>query len=140
MPSELDRAVYAASVDLSTRKYTSIRAAAAAHCLSHATLTRRLNDGRSCHTSHEPQQLLSTLQEDMIVQWVLNLERQGYAPSHSQLREMAVRISTHSGGPTKISGHWISRFLKRHLSLHTKIGRNMDALRIKGTQREILQA
>jgi hypothetical protein len=61
MPSELDRAVYTASVDLLTRKYTSIRAAAAAHCLSHATLTRRLNDSRSYYTNYKPQQLLSTL-------------------------------------------------------------------------------
>jgi hypothetical protein len=68
MPSELDQAVYAASIDLSTRKYTSIRAAAAAHCLSHATLTRRLNDGKSRSTGHERQQLLSTVQEDMIAQ------------------------------------------------------------------------
>jgi Tc5 transposase DNA-binding domain len=117
----------------STRKYASIRAAAAAHCLSHATLARRLNDGRSCHTGHEPQQLLSTIQEDIVIQWVLNLERQGHAPSHSQLREMTVRISTHSGGPIKVDGHWISRFLKRHPNLRIKIGRNINALRIKET-------
>jgi hypothetical protein len=68
MSSELDRAVYAASMDLLTRKYASIRAAAAAHCLSHATLARKLNDGRSYYTDHEPQQLLSIIQKNIIIQ------------------------------------------------------------------------
>jgi hypothetical protein len=47
MPSELDQAIHAASIDLSTRKYTSIRAAAAAHGMDRITLTRRINAGKS---------------------------------------------------------------------------------------------
>jgi hypothetical protein len=61
MPSKLDQAVYAASKDLSTRKYTSIRAAAAAHGLSRTILTRRLNKGQSYYTEYESQQVLSSL-------------------------------------------------------------------------------
>jgi Tc5 transposase DNA-binding domain len=102
MPSELDQAVYTASKDLSTRKYTSIRAAAAAHGLSRTTLTRRLNEGQSCHTGHESQQVLSSLQENMLMQWILDLERQEHAPTHTQLREIALRISRNSDGSQKI--------------------------------------
>lgn len=105
MPSELDQAVDAASEDLSTCKYRSTRAAAAAHGLSHATLTRRLREGKSRGAGHEFQQLLSSTQEDMVVQWVLDLERQGHAPPHTQLREMAVQISINSGGPDKVGNH-----------------------------------
>jgi hypothetical protein len=61
MPSELDQAVYEASVYLLTRKYTSIRAAAAAHCLSHAILSRRLNEGKSRSAEHKVRQLLSSI-------------------------------------------------------------------------------
>jgi Tc5 transposase DNA-binding domain len=73
----------------------------------------------------------------MLVQWILDLERQGYAPTHSQLREM--RISLNSDGPDKISKNWISRFLKRHLNVCTKIGRNIDAFRVKRIEKEILR-
>jgi hypothetical protein len=52
---------------------------------------------------------------------------------------MALRISLNSDGPDKIDKNWISRFLKRHLNVCTKIGRNMDALRVKGTEKEILR-
>jgi hypothetical protein len=61
MPSELDQAVYEASMDLSTRKYTSIRTAAAAHCLNHAILSRRLNEGKSRSAEHKVRQLLSSI-------------------------------------------------------------------------------
>jgi hypothetical protein len=53
MPSELDRAVYTTSVNLLTRKYALIRAAAATHCLSYAILARRLNDSRSYYIGYE---------------------------------------------------------------------------------------
>jgi hypothetical protein len=53
MPSELDQAIHAASIDLSTRKYTSIRAAAAAHGVDRMTLTRRINVGKSRSIGHE---------------------------------------------------------------------------------------
>jgi Tc5 transposase DNA-binding domain len=67
----------------------------------------------------------------MVVQWVLDLERQGHAPSHTQLREMAVQISINSGGPDNVGNHWVSRFLQRHSSLSTKRRRNMNAIRSK---------
>jgi hypothetical protein len=60
MPSELDQAIHAASIDLSTRKYTSIRAAAAAHGVDRMTLTRRINAGKSRSIGHESQQTLSS--------------------------------------------------------------------------------
>jgi hypothetical protein len=47
MPSELDQAIHAASIDLLTRKYTSIRAAAAAHGIDRIILKRRINAGKS---------------------------------------------------------------------------------------------
>jgi hypothetical protein len=53
MLSELDQAIHTASIDLSTRKYTSIRAAAAAHGVDRITLTRRINAGKSRSIEHE---------------------------------------------------------------------------------------
>lgn len=71
----------------------------------------------------------------MFVQWILDLERQGYAPTHSQLHEMALRISLNSNGPNKIvkTGSPVSL---NATNFYTKIGRNMDALRVKGTEKE----
>jgi hypothetical protein len=47
MSSELDQAIYTTSIDLLKRKYTSIRAAAAAHGIDRIILTRRINAGKS---------------------------------------------------------------------------------------------
>jgi len=50
------------------------------------------------------QQLLSQKQE-LLVQWMLDSESNGYAPSHAQLREMTVLVSKVSGGTVTLGNH-----------------------------------
>jgi Tc5 transposase DNA-binding domain len=102
MASELDRTVQAAHTDLLNGKYLSIRVAAAAYSLNNKTLANRINYGLNRRQSHSVQQILSLEQEEMLVQWILDLERQGHAPTHKQVREMAQKVSVYSGGPTTI--------------------------------------
>jgi Tc5 transposase DNA-binding domain/helix-turn-helix, Psq domain len=130
MADFIDEAVKAANKDLSEGTLPSIRAAAAVYSIPRTTLDRRLNDGLTRRESHSFQQLLSIEQEKRLVQWILDLEKQGHAPTHKQVREMALQISIHSGGPQTIGHNWVSRFLRRQPILSTKIGRKMDALRV----------
>lgn len=44
---------------------------------------------------------------------------------------MAVQISKISCGPEKVGGKWLSRFPTRHPELHSKLGKNIDADRIR---------
>jgi Tc5 transposase DNA-binding domain len=147
MASELDRTVQAALVDLTKSKYPSLRAAAAAYSLNYTTLANRrregLNrrrEGLNRRESHSNQQILSPEQEDRLIQWILNLERQGYAPAHKQVRDMAQKISISSGGSSTLRINWIKRFLQRHSSISTKIRRRKDALRIQNTNPTNLRA
>lgn len=120
--------------------FTSYNAAAAVYRVPPTTLRRRFNQGLSRRESHSNQQLLAPEQEDQLVQWILDLEKQGHAPTHKQAREMAQYISISSGGPKSVGLKWIYRFLKRHAAIGTKIGRRMDALRIQNTNPEDLRA
>jgi hypothetical protein len=52
---------------------------------------------------------------------------------------MALRISRFSGGLVEIGINWVSRFLRKHSSISTKIGRNIDVLRLRNTSPEILR-
>jgi Tc5 transposase DNA-binding domain len=99
MASEMDRTVQAALTDLTEGKYPSLRAAAAAYSLNYTTLANRRRNGLNRCQSHLNQQILSPEQEDRLVRWILDLERQGHAPTHRQVREMAQKISICSGGP-----------------------------------------
>ena len=73
------------------------------------------------------------------MEWILDLEQQGFVPSHAETREMAERISRNSGGPPQVGKHWLSRFLGRHSSIKNKIGRKIDALRVKNTDSQVLR-
>jgi Tc5 transposase DNA-binding domain len=136
--SELD--IQAAIEDLLAARFRSVREVAAAYSIPPTTLTRRLRSGQSRQISHNHQQTLSPDQEERLVQWIMDLEQQGHAPTHHQVWEMALQISIHSGGPSIIGVNWVSRFLRRHPALSTKIARRLDALRAKSINLEDLQA
>ena len=105
---------------LHTRRFTSIRAAAHAYNVNYRTLARRAQGGISKREARVEQQLLSEAQEEMLAQWILDLEQAGNAPNHAQLREMASLISRISGGSGTVGVNWVSRFLSRHPPVHTK--------------------
>lgn len=124
---------------LSTGEYTSIRAAAKAYGVNRNTLTRRMEGGLSQSEAQQPYLLLSTEQEALLVRWILDLERVGHPPNHTQIREFALLICTASGGPTSIGINWVPRFLERYPEVKTKVCRKIKSLRIKNTTPEALE-
>jgi hypothetical protein len=140
MASFQEQKIQQALEDLRAQKFPSVRAAAKAHGINHVTLNRRSKGGISKQEARLAQQLLSQHQEGLLVQWILHSEAGGYAPSHAQVREMAVHISTVSGGPDTLGNNWVPRFLHRHPEIHTKVGVKIDALRLQNTTPEALEA
>jgi len=121
-------------------QYSSIRAAAAANDVPHNTLQRRLQGGLSRSLAREQQQLLSNEQEHLLKSWIIDLERQGHAPTFATVRELVIVVSKASGGPEKIGHNWIPRFLQRHPEIRSKVGKKIQAQRIDCTTPEILEA
>jgi hypothetical protein len=126
MSAEFEAAIDKALKGLADKKFLSIRAAAKFHGVDKRTLTRRKNGGNTRRNARVKQQLLTALQEELLVRWILDLDRCGHAPTHTQVRDMALQISIASGGPNYIGNHWVPRFLQRHSELTTKIGRKTD--------------
>jgi len=81
MASNQETRLQQAILDYQSRRYPTIRAAAAANDVNRMTLSRRLQGGTSRAIARETQQLLSNQQEQMLVQWILDLEAQGHPPS-----------------------------------------------------------
>lgn len=140
MTSFNEQKIQQALDDLDAQKFPSLRAVAKAHDIDHSTLTRRSKGGISKQEARSTQQLLSLHQENLLAQWILDLEAGGYAPGHAQIREMAALISKESGGPESVGVNWVSRFIKRHPEIHTKLGVKIDAQRLKNTTPEALEA
>jgi len=123
---------------LKTRKYASVRAAARYHHVDHATLQRRFHGGLSSQQQHKGQTLLSEEQEKLLKEWILEAEALGHPVTNPFVRELAKQISTRSGGPTTIGQNWVSRFIKRHPEIQSKVGRKIDTLRIENTSPKAL--
>lgn len=117
--------------DLETGRFSSVRAAAKAYNLDNTNLGQRRRGQRNRVESHEEQQPLSSLQEDMLVRWILEAEQAGHAFNHAQLRDMASIISSASGGDGKIGQNWIPRFLRRHPDIQTKRGISIANQRVQ---------
>ena len=87
---------------LTTRKYTSIRAAAKAYGVDRITLTRRLRGGRSAQEAHKSFFKLSPEQETLLIRWINDLEAAGHAPNHTRIREFVALICGISGDSTEL--------------------------------------
>jgi ribosome recycling factor len=124
--------------DLQTRKFTSIRAAARFHHVDRVTLQRRLQGGLSHKQQHKQRLLLSEEQEKLLKSWILDSEAAGHPPTHGYIRELVGLLSRQAGGPSTIGHNWIQRFIKRHPDIKSKVGKKIEAERVRNTSPEAL--
>ena len=116
----------------------SVRAIAEEYGVNYRTLYRRYEGLPDRRVGHAGEQRLTWQQEEKLVKWVLSLERQGFAPTHTQLREMAVCVVLQNDEPISLGVGWTRRFLQRYPELYTKMGRRIDILRRQISERELL--
>ena len=122
-------------------EYNSIRKVARLWNVSEATLRRRLKGAVPKPQAHVTQQLLTSAQEELLVQWILSLEATGYPPAHMQVKEM-VRVILRCSGiqdPAPVGEQWIRRFRLRNPQVATLLSRKMDSQRIEGTSESVLR-
>ena len=76
-------AVDAAVADYRRGVFPSIRAAARAYNVAEATVRKRNNSRLTRQQGHSHEQLLSPIQERMLVRWSIDLEACAQAPTHA---------------------------------------------------------
>lgn len=69
-------------------RFTSISKCAVAYGLAESTLRDRLGDVQPRSIAHENQQLLSNIQEDWLVKWIIESEQQVHAPRELWSRKL----------------------------------------------------
>lgn len=122
-------------------EYSSIRARAKSSGVNESSIRYRLQNGTNLSTGHIDHQLLTPAQEQVLTEWILTLEAQGFAPTHAQAKEMAQIIRRVSGAPeplAPIGNHWLQRFKLRNPTIATIIGRTLDSARVNGTSPKAL--
>jgi hypothetical protein len=103
-----------ALTDLESGKYTSIRQAAKAYNVPRSTLADRQHGKPLRSAAHEQQQRLTPAQEEFLTEWILEQDLQGFAPSHTRVREMAARILHMNGDIEPLGKAWVSKYIQRN--------------------------
>ena len=81
-----------AIADFNAGKFESGTQAARAYGVPPSTFHDRMGGKQPRRIAHQHEQRLTPTQEDFLTNWVLEQDLQGFAPSHTRLREMAARI------------------------------------------------
>ena len=108
-----------------TSKKISIRTAAKIYRVPRTTLTARMS-GRLLRSERRPAvQKLTELEEEVISQYILDLDSRGFAPRLAGVEDMAnYLLETRRG--TRVGKLWAHRFVRRRPELKTRFNRVYD--------------
>ncbi|KAJ3542019.1 hypothetical protein NM208_g4316 [Fusarium decemcellulare] len=108
----------------------SIRRAADIYKVNRMTLRRRQNGIESRRDSIPKSRRLSDLEEQIIVQFILDLDLRGFPPRQRYVEEMANRLLADRDAPP-VGKRWAHNFVTRHHELKTRFFRKYDYQRAK---------
>ena len=107
-----------------------IRKAAAAQHIPDTTLGYRLKKGgQNPRLAHAQKCILSPLQEQVLVKWVLHQDDMGIPPRQELVKAKADAIFQVTNPGERVGVNWIRRFIKRHKELETRFDRRLERQR-----------
>ncbi|EFW17853.1 conserved hypothetical protein [Coccidioides posadasii str. Silveira] len=120
----------------------SIREAARLFEVPYSTLCYRLN-GRPARTSLRANSTkLTEAEENLLVQWILDLAKRGSPPRPAFVENMANHLLTlrHStSNPPRVGKNWVSNLIKRRTELKCCYSRRYNYERAKCEDRKVIQ-
>ena len=137
---------------LKSKQFMSSEVATKQFNVSASTLRHCLLGHVSCRESLGYLQKLSSIEEEELVHWIIQLSSTEYSSQYSLVREMAEAIQARPSSeiePSLINPHdsksgplgqeWIRNFLHQHRELESVVNILIDASRVKETTVEALK-
>ena len=120
--------IHLAILALNQNQIQAERRAAATFEVSRATLHCR-RAGRPARRDCQPNsRKLTQVEEEVIVQYVLDLDQRGFTPTYAAVRDMADKLLA-ARGAGQVGQKWPANFVKRTDSLKTRFNRAYDRQR-----------
>ncbi|KAH7548829.1 hypothetical protein BM1_10854 [Bipolaris maydis] len=110
----------------------SIRALAKAYDVPQSTLHTRVHGTQPRLELRSVNRKLSSIEEQSLVQWILDLDRRGFPPHIIDVRQMADALLAARGQdppPQPVGKKWVSRFIQSQPELQTKWSRRLNSQR-----------
>jgi hypothetical protein len=117
----------------------STRAAAKIYKVSRVTLGRRLDGTQSRRDSIPNSRNLTSLEQETIVQYILDLDARLHPPRLADVEDMANRLLAERDAPA-VGQRWASNFVKRQPELRTRFLRRYDHKRAQCEDPETIRA
>lgn len=101
----------------------SIRGVAKSFGIPEATLRRRRAGGLDRRSSHLSCRRMSPTQEEILVDWIIDMDKKGFAPNYNTARDMATLVIQKSGDFEPLGQRWLSKFMSRNPNISPIITR-----------------
>lgn len=116
----------------------TIRSIARDFNIPYTTLHNHIDHGDMIGVVHREQMRLSEEEEDWLAKWIIEEDRQGYAPPVARVRQMVMLLLRVRGDLDPLGKNWITGFKKRNPSVKTMIGTRIESARFDAATPEVL--
>jgi DDE superfamily endonuclease/Tc5 transposase DNA-binding domain len=122
--------------------YPSLKAAASALEVPPSTLKHRAAGRKSKHEEAQKRLAMDVNEEQVLIDWILQLHRLGIPARPSRLREMAdhIRGARTTQDLPPLGPNWATRFISRHPEIKSVISVKLDKDRWDNVTKESMQA
>lgn len=103
----------------------SVREAGRIYHVSHDTIQRRMAGILPKAGTHAATSKLTTMEEDVIIQYILDLDSRGFLPSKADVEDM-VNLLLAKRDASPVGKCWTNRFISRQPGLSTHLNRAYD--------------
>ena len=114
----------------SLKSGVALATAATRHGIPRNTLRGRFNDAQTHRHDHDGRQRLAAIQEEHLEKWTLQQEAVGYAPTHAQVRAIAIAVLKGQGDHKNLGKKWTTHFVQHHPAIKSKLGRRISWERV----------
>ncbi|KFZ20689.1 hypothetical protein V502_03065 [Pseudogymnoascus sp. VKM F-4520 (FW-2644)] len=104
-----------------------------------ATLCHRMNGRVAKQESRHAAYRLTITEEEAVVQYILDLDTQGFAPQHAGVEDMANLLLAQRNS-RRVGKHWAEKFIKRQPNLKTRFNCTYDFQRALCEDSELISA
>ena len=122
------------------KKFRSLRQSASFYNVPKSTTTYRANGRVPRHKVNHAQRRLTIEEEEVVVKWIKNLQRQYLSPNYIQAQVVVTSLLRAKGDFQPLGVHWITNFHKRHPEISAGKSRKMEMSRLESLDTAIVNS
>ena len=122
------------------KDFRSLRQSANFYNVPKSTTTYRANGRVPRHKVNHTQRRLTIKEEEVVVEWIKNLQRQYLSPNYIQAQVMITSLLRAKGDFQSLRIYWITNFYKRYPEISAGKSRKIEISRLESLDTAIVNS